>query len=166
MIVVCPYDLTGKCLDDGCHKQHASSTFELEGDQLLIDLVQYDAKIANVTPKDSTEVGDRKILDFITRLKQKYSNKIKSEELAVLLINDLRTFRRQKQKLKIFNVHFERRLQRLDTEERSEEEILFRSQNRILEQQRLKQDLGNDKGERYAWYKILIEFPIAVFDCV
>ena len=148
MDVICPYDSTGTCLDNECKKQHISNTSTLKDDQLLVDLIQYEPKIANITPNESPETKNKKIDSFIARLKQKYTNKISNEQLALLLINDIQMFCKQKQKLKIFNIRFEKRQQYVQPEERPEEKILFNSQTRILEQQRLKQDLGGDRAER------------------
>ena len=127
--------------------QHASSTFTIQIDELLKDLVQYEPRIANITLKDSAEAGDKKIQSFIGKLKQKYKSKMNDEQLALLLINHIQMLRKQKQR--IFHIRFEKRQQHIQPEEKSEEQIIFKSQTRILEQQRLKQDLSNDRIERW-----------------
>ena len=126
--------------------QHSGSTFTVQIDELLKDLVQYEPRIANITPKDSAEAGDKKIQGFIVKLKQKYKSKISDEQLGLLLINHIQMLRKQKQK--IFHIRLQKRQQHIQPEEKSEEKILFKSQARISEQQRFKQDLSNDKMER------------------
>ena len=149
--IVCPYDLSGKCLDGQCNKQHSSDSFSLTDDRLLIDLVHYEPRLASIMPKDSAKIRNEKVSRFITRLKQKYGDKIGKEKLAVLLINDMRLFRKQKQKSKVsqvFNVCFEKRQERGHVEERPQEKILAKSQTGIVEQQRWKKDLKSGKAER------------------
>lgn len=156
MEVICPYDLTGTCLDEKCTRQHASKISKLDDEDLLKDILLYEPKLAHILPKDSPEITNRKILQFITRLKQQYGTKISIEELGVLLVDDIRKFPRLKRQSKmsqVFNICFDKRLGHEEAEERfeerEEEKIVFKSQARMVEQEKWKKDLRNqEKAER------------------
>lgn len=151
MLALCPYDFTGKCLDENCARQHATKAFATIGDKLLIDLINYEPRLASIDSKDSIRARNQKMLGFIKKLKQKCASKINDDELAVLLTDEIRVFKKQRRRSKlqhVFNICFEMRKEYAHSEERPEQRVLFKSKIGIMEQERWRKDLSQEKVER------------------
>lgn len=151
---ICPYDWSGKCLDENCKEQHASETFSLSDNELLRDLILYKPSIAGVTKEDSSDLVIQKINEYITKLRGQYDSKINVDQLVVLLINDIKKELRGKDKGNMpntYNIVLSKRLRlRNDLKEIGlENDVKYKSRTWIMEDKNNKHRTDADLGERY-----------------
>ena len=151
---MCPYDWSGKCLDESCTEQHASDTFSLSDDELLRDLILYKPSIAGVTKEDSSDLIFEKINEYIAKLRGQYDSKINFDQLVVLLINDIKNELTDKDKGKMpsaYNLVLSKRLRlRRDLKESNlENDVKYKSQTWNMEEKNNKHRTDADLEE---WY--------------
>ena len=154
---ICPYDWSGKCLDENCTEQHASETFSLSDDELLHDLILYKPSVAGVTEEDSSDLVFQKIDEYIAKLRGLYDGKLNFDQLVVLLINDIKNELSDKDKGKMpsaYNMILSKRIPlRNDLKESNlENDVKYKSRTWIMEEKNNKHRTDADLEERYVFY--------------
>ncbi len=147
---ICPYDLTGKCLDENCKQQHVSKALSLTEDELLSDLVAYAPNMADITSKDSPAVVKEKIKRFIDGFHKQYKNKMSIDQLALLLVNKIKENKRETARGK--NYHFNivdmEKLSMSRNEDRGEKEDVVEVERRVWKFGKRKNIHYQDKAEK------------------